>query len=718
MGILGNRRVRWIRVRFAILILALGIGFTAVAKGAWDLGVTRRDELMKLAEDQYKRRITLPARRGMITDRHGEELAVEVGVDSVYADTFKIKDPGAVAATLAPILDEPEAAVRKKLFAKRNFVWLKRRLEPARADKVRELKIEGVDLIKESKRFYPGRNEGAHVLGFSGIDAEGLEGVELEFEEFLKGRNSAVTGLRDARGHVVFADNVFGPEGVVGNTVELTIDRTLQHIAEQELEAVIRTFNAKAGHVMVMDPNTGEVLALANRPTYNPNAISQSKPEERRNRAALDVFEPGSTLKIFTLAAALNSGVLRPDESIYCERGAMTLGDKSTVVIHDDHKDGYLTPNQCLKRSSNICFAKMALRLGKKRLYNYFRRFGFGEATHVDLPFESAGTLRHYKKMRDVDAAMSAFGQGIGVTGIQMTAALSAVANGGMLMRPMLVRRIINPDGETIRSFAPTAVRRVISRYTARLTADIMTSVTEEGGTGVEGALDGFLVAGKTGTAQKSFSGKGYVDDKWISSFIGFVPADNPRLAISVVIDEPLINHYGGVVAAPVLRRIAEQSLKYLGVSPRHTDRAVAKTRTPAPKEQKVLEAIPETETPIVSADEEILSDPNQVRVPDVSGLSMKQTTERLAILGLRPIFQGTGFAREQVPEAGAPVSSGKFVQVNFSPELSDWAEADIDAPADSDTSTISDGLKTSDAQETKSQGVKAKEASVDEIRD
>jgi cell division protein FtsI (penicillin-binding protein 3) len=670
-----HNKVRWIRVRFCILILGLAVGFAAVAKGAWNLGVTRRDELRKIADDQYKRRITLPARRGMITARHGEPLAVEVEVESVYADTTKIKDPTASAAALTALLGEPEADLQKKLFAKRNFVWLKRRVEPELAKKVRALKIDGVELIKESKRFYPGRNEAAHVIGFSGMDSEGLEGIELEFEEFLKGRNSAVTGLRDARGHVVFADSVFGPDGVVGNTIELTIDRTLQHIAEQELEATIRTFNAKAGHVVVMDPNTGEVLALANRPTFNPNTMSSSSADERRNRAALDVFEPGSTLKVFTLAAALNSGVVRPDESIYCERGIMTLGDKSKVVIHDDHQDGYLTPNQCLKRSSNICFAKIAMRLGKKRLYSYLRRFGFGEPTHVELPFESGGTLRHYKKMREVDAAMSAFGQGVGVTNIQITSALAAIANGGTLMRPMLVRRIINPDGETIRSFSPSAGRRVISRYSARLVSDMMTSVTEEGGTGIEGALDGFLVAGKTGTAQKASGGRGYAEDKWISSFIGFVPADKPRLVISVIIDEPLINHYGGMVAAPALRRIADQSLKYLGVSPRQTKTSAVQQQASYEKGAGRLLPSEGEDEMTIAKDEEILSDPNQVTVPDLFGMSMKETTERLAVLGLKPMFQGTGFAREQIPAKGSPILPGRFVQVNFSPDLAYLAE-------------------------------------------
>ncbi len=680
MAALGQNRQFWIRVRFGILVAGLLVASAAVAKGAWDLGVVRQDELRELSSEQYKRRITLPARRGMITDRHGEELAVEVEVDSVYANARRVTDPGRAARALSPVLEMSEASLRKKLYSKRHFVWVARRITPEQSEKVRALELDGIELLKESKRFYPSKNLGAHVIGFAGIDSNGLEGVELEFEEQLKGQKSAVVGMRDARGHVVFADSVFGPEGVVGNTVELTIDRTLQHIAEAELEATVRTFNAKGGHIIVLDPKTGEVLALANWPQYNPNAIGETSAANRRNRAVLDVFEPGSTFKIFTLAAALNTGAVQPDERIFCERGKMTMGENSRVVIHDDHRDGLLTPTQCLKRSSNICFAKIALKLGKKRLYSYMRRFGFGEVTHVNLPFESQGTLRHYKKSREVDAAMMAFGQGVGVTGIQMATALSAVANGGVLMQPLLVRRVISPDGDTVRTFAPKPRRRVISRYTARLLGDIMTSVTEEGGTGTEGAVNGFLVAGKTGTAQKAVGGKGYDEEKWIASFFGFVPARDPRLAITVVVDEPLISHYGGTVAAPALRRVADQSLKYLGISPKRVKKPVARKKDKRPPREDT----PEVEDALVGAGDSMTAalEPGQVIVPDFTGMSMKQVVQHLSVLGLRPLFQGTGFAEEQIPPPQSVLDRGKFIQVNFSPVIRDPAETDAEGDA------------------------------------
>jgi cell division protein FtsI (penicillin-binding protein 3) len=671
VGIFNQDRITWIRVRIAVLVVALAVGAVAVARGSWELGVSRRNELKLLAEEQYKRRITLPARRGMITDRRGEELAVEVEIDSIYADARKIQDPRTAAALLAPVLYVDAEDLERKFVSKHHFIWLSRQAAPAVADKVREMNIEGIGFLKESKRFYPNRSLASHVIGFAGIDAVGLEGIELKFEEQLKGQKDAVLGMRDARGRVVFADNVFGPEGVVGNTIELTIDKTLQYIAEQELAATVRTFDAKAGEIIIMEPSTGEILAMANWPRFNPNAISESKPDDRRNRAVLDVIEPGSTFKIFTLAAALNSGAIRPDDLIYCERGRLEIGDKVKVSIHDDHADGWLNPIQCLKRSSNICFAKIALKVGKKRLYHYLRRLGFGEQTHVDLPFEAKGTLHNYKKWYDIDTATIAFGQGIGATGLQLSAALSAIANGGVLMRPQLVKRIVGPDKNTVKTFAPEPRRRVISEYTARLVGDIMTSVTEEGGTGTEGSLDGFLVAGKTGTAQKSEGAKGYSEEKWIASFIGFVPAEQPRLAITVIIDEPLINHYGGVVAASALRRVADQALRYLGVSPSMQEKDKAAWLDRTIKNKAALDA---TEEPLDNQEpsdiEEEVSNlgPNQIPAPDLTGMTMRQALETLASHELRPLFLGTGFAVEQVPRPRDPVDRGGFVQVNFEP--------------------------------------------------
>jgi cell division protein FtsI (penicillin-binding protein 3) len=656
-------RARWIRVRMLVLMAAMTGAAVAVAHGAYDLGVNRGAELERLAREQYTRRITLSARRGMILDRHGEELAVEVEVDSVYADQRKITDPARTAGLLAAVLEQDEAGLVRKLGGDRHFVWLKRRVSPKTARQVRALEIPGVDLVKESKRFYPGRSLAAQVIGYAGIDSKGLEGIERKFDEQLMGNRDAAMGLRDASGRVIFAEGFFGAGGVVGGNVELTIDRTIQYIVEQELAATVRTYEARAGQVVVMDPGTGEILALASWPTFNPNTIGSSDDEMRRNRPVLDVFEPGSTFKVFTLAAVLDSGAVRADELTFCEQGRMELWD---VAIHDDHRDGWLNTTQCLKRSSNICFAKMAQKLGKRRFYHYLRRFGFGERTHVNVPFEVRGSLAHYSKWFDVDTATIAFGQGVGTTGLQLTAALSAVANGGTLMEPQLVRRIVGADGETIGSFSPQARRRVVSRYTARLVTDMMTAVTEEGGTGIQAAMDGYLVAGKTGTAQKSMGSKGYEDGKWVTSFLGFLPSDKPRLAISVVIDEPRINHYGGTVAAPAFKRIADKTLRYLGVPsqiPRAHVPAKRRAEPPPVFERATFEPEPDEQPQVPRSLAE-----GQVRVPALLGMTIPQALVALDGAGLRPVLMGSGIAAEQIPPEGEPLAAGAFVQVNFQP--------------------------------------------------
>jgi cell division protein FtsI (penicillin-binding protein 3) len=656
-----------------LVLMGVMIGAAAtVAHGAYDLGVNRGAELEGMAREQYTRRITLSARRGMILDRHGEELAVEVEVDSVYVDQRKIEDPARAAGLLAPVLGLDEAALARKLGGDRHFVWLERRVSPKTAGQVRALAIPGVDLVKESKRFYPGRTLAAQLIGYAGIDSKGLEGIEQRFDEQLMGDRDASIGLRDASGRVIFAEGFFGADGVVGGNVELTIDRTIQYIVEQELASTVRTYEARAGHVVVMDPGSGEILALASWPTFNPNTIRSSDDEQRRNRPVLDVFEPGSTFKIFTLAAVLDSGAVRADELTFCEQGRMEMWD---VTIHDDHRDGWLNTTQCLKRSSNICFAKMAQKLGKRRFYHYLRRFGFGERTHVSLPFEARGSLAHYAKWFDVDTATIAFGQGVGATGLQLTAALSAVANGGTLMEPQLVRRIVGSDGETVDSFSPQARRRVISRYTARLVTDMMTAVTEDGGTGMLASLDGYLVAGKTGTAQKSMGSKGYEDDKWVTSFFGFVPSDKPRLAISVVIDEPRINHYGGTVAAPAFQRIADKALRYLGVPPQIPEArgAARRPKEPPPAAGK---AVPEAE-PEEQPDEPVALGEGEVRVPELLGMTMPKALTAIDGAGLRPVLMGSGIAVEQIPPAGEPLAAGAFVQVNFQP-LVEEASQDV----------------------------------------
>lgn len=672
MSFLSKDRPFWIRFRIGFIVLFLAAGVVTVGWGAWSLGVIRKQELTTIAKQQYMRRFSVSARRGLITDRYGEELAVEVEVDSIYADPREVKEPLGAAKRLAIVLDKEQSLFEKRLNSRRHFVWLKRRVSPDVSKKVKALNIPGVHIIKESKRFYPSRSLAAHLVGFAGVDSKGLEGVERLFDEQLQGNQDAARGLADARGNIVFSKGVFGASKVVGNNIALTIDRNLQFAVEEELVNTVRLFQAKSGQIVVMDPQSGDILAMASWPTYNLNDVGTSNAKKRRNRAVLDVFEPGSTMKVFTLAAALNSGILRPDEKIFCEQGRMEFYD---VILHDDHRDGWLNPTQCLKRSSNICFAKIAKRLKGRRLYRYLRRFGFGERTGLQVPFELRGLLQHHKEWSEFLTATVSFGQGIGVTGIQMATALSAIANGGKLMKPNLIRKVTDAEGEVILENTPTMRRRVISRRTARLVTDMMTAVTEEGGTGVEAALEGYLVAGKTGTAQKSTGSRGYQDkSKFVASFFGFVPADNPRLVISVVIDEPLVSYYGGTVAAPALRRIADRALRDMGITPNFTVRRGNGKKKNGKEENSIQNREGAIEQNTAVNEQASLISPlqmplkkGQVRTPKLLGMPMIKVISELDEFELRPLFFGTGIAMEQIPSPGEPIQKGEYVQVNYS---------------------------------------------------
>ncbi|MBN2801710.1 MAG: PASTA domain-containing protein [Deltaproteobacteria bacterium] len=675
MSIFSRDRVFWIRFRVVFIMLFVAAGFIAVGHGAWNLGVTRHDELTGIAKAQYTRRIHLSARRGLITDRYGEELAVEVEVDSVYADPREVENPGKDAIIIAKILGQDVGIIQKRLSSPRHFVWLKRQVSPTESKLIKKENIKGIHTIKESKRFYPGRRLAAQVIGFAGIDSKGLEGLERLYDEELRGNQDAASGLADAGGNIIFTKGAFGENRLVGNNISLTIDQNLQYDVEEELENVVRLFQAKSGEITVMDPNTGEVLAMASWPTFNLNHIGRSTSAKRRNRPVLDVFEPGSTMKVFTLAAALNSGAIRPDEETYCERGRMEFYD---VVLHDDHRDGWLNPRMCLKRSSNICFAKIAARMGAKKLHDYLKRFGFGEKTGVQVPYESKGLLQHFDRWNEFLTATVAFGQGIGVTGIQMATALSAIANGGVLLKPSLVKKISDAEGNIIYEFHKEERRRVLSRRTARLVADMMTSVTEEGGTGTEAAMEGYLVAGKTGTAQKSSGSKGYKDsEKFVASFFGFIPADKPRLVISVVIDEPLVSYFGGTVSAPVFKRIASKAMRDMGISPDFA--TVKKRRQEAAKEvpeeldEDLDEEDPDLNSDVVKALQMITPydlplQKGEVRVPDLKGATMNTVLKKIEKSKLRPLFMGTGISTEQIPPPGQPVKEGSYVQVNFTP--------------------------------------------------
>ena len=652
-----NRRQRWFRARIALLGACVMCVALLVIVRAFHVQIATGDRLREMAEDQHLRHLRVSPRRGAIYDRHGAELAVSADVDSVYANPRRLKameqDPQIVARRIAKVLDVDYERLAKRLAADRYFVWIERQVTPNEATRIRELDIPGIELMTEARRYYPNRHLAAHLLGFADIDGRGIEGIELAYEERLRGSDRRVEAIRDRRGHVVFADDMEDDRTIQGQSVVLTIDKAIQHIAERELALGVRTFEARGGSVVVMDPSSGEILALANYPPFNPNEPSKHPIAHRRNRAVVDRFEPGSTVKPFTMAAALASGAVKPNQSINCENGVTRLGGR---LLHDAHPYEWLTPTQILAYSSNIGIAKIALDLGKKDLYRGFRRFGFGEPTGLGVPGETAGILRHYRRWYEIDTAAVSFGQGMSVTNVQLATAMSAIANGGRLMQPMLVRRMSDGHGAIIEENKPRVRRQVVPRRVAKLVGQMLTAVTEPGGTAMEAAVDGYLVAGKTGTAQKAdYVHGGYAKDKWLASFIGFAPADRPSVVISVVIDEPVIAHYGGTVAGPVFRRIAEVTLRHMGITPEGRQAVLAKK-----KEQQI--AVVETET----APEEEPVEKGESAVPDVRSLPLRQAVIALHAESLVAEVQGSGLVVSQEPAPGKAVSHGSVVRLQL----------------------------------------------------
>jgi cell division protein FtsI (penicillin-binding protein 3) len=644
---------------------------------AFHVQIASGDRLRGMAEDQHLRHLRVSPRRGAIYDRHGAELAVSADVESVYANPRRLKameqDPQTVARRIAKVLDVDREQLAKRLGSDRYFVWIERRVSPNEATRIRELDIPGVELTSEARRYYPNRHLAAHLLGFADIDGRGIEGIELAYEDRLRGLDRRVEAIRDRRGHVVFADDMEDARTIQGQSVVLTIDKAIQHIAERELALGVRTFEARGGSVVVMDPSTGEILALANYPPFNPNEPSKHPTAHRRNRAVVDRFEPGSTVKPFTMAAALAAGAVKPNQSINCENGVTRMGGR---LLHDAHPYEWLTPTQILAYSSNIGTAKIAQDLGKKELYRGFRRFGFGEPTGLRVPGETAGILRHYRRWYEIDTAAVSFGQGMSVTNVQLATAMSAIANGGRLMQPMLVRRMSDGHGATIEENKPRVRRQVVPRRVAKLVGQMLTAVTEPGGTAIEAAVDGYLVAGKTGTAQKAdYVHGGYAKDKWLASFIGFAPADRPSVVISVVIDEPVIAHYGGTVAGPVFRRIAEVTLRHMGIAPEGRQAVLAKK-----KEQRV----PAAETGPALEDETV--EKGESAVPNVRSLPLRQAVIALHAQSLVAEVQGSGLVVTQDPAPGKAVSHGSVVRLQLERRRFD-ADAAA-APADQRTLT------------------------------
>jgi cell division protein FtsI (penicillin-binding protein 3) len=557
---------RKIRLRSALVSLLFVALFGTIAGRAAQLQVVKGSWLSSRAERQYQHVLTVTGRRGTIMDTNGDPLAVSVQTTSIAADPRQIKDPYAASVRLASRLKLDRKALQKKLAGKRHFIWLKREVAPGKVEAIRALKIEGLLYMPETSRVYPAKTQAGQLLGFAGIDGRGLEGVEFFYEKYLKADSRQIQVAKDALGRG-FDGATRETSELNGKNVQLTIDRNIQFITEKALETAVTTHEAKKGLAVVMAPDSGAILALAHYPNFNPNAFGEFQRDDWRNRAITDPFEPGSTMKIFSAAAAIDSGLVRADSIFYCENGAYRIGRNT---VHDTKEHGWLSLQQIVKYSSNIGSVKVAETIGAKTLHRYLTAFGFGTRTDIDCPGETPGRLTNYKSWSAIDTGAISFGQGLSVSALQLTAAAAAIANDGRLMRPYLVKAITDTSGKVVERRGPQTIRQAVSPQTARTIQKIMHTVTTSGGTGEAVALEGYTICGKTGTAQKIGADGRYAPGKYLSSFLGFAPAKTPALVILVVVDEPKKSHYGGQVAGPAFRTIAQESLHYLNVMPSH----------------------------------------------------------------------------------------------------------------------------------------------------
>ncbi|MDS1029570.1 stage V sporulation protein D [Bacillota bacterium LX-D] len=634
-----------IRKRIARLFLLLaGILFFLILRIGW-LQFVRGEELSKKALDNRLRDVPVEAKRGIIYDTKGKELAVSISTDSVGAFPTEIKSaekkqPGItkeIAQKLAGVLGIPEEKVYRAITKQTSFIWIKRKIGFSAGPKIKKMDLPGIEVYEESQRYYPNGNLAAHILGFAGIDNQGLEGLEVTYDQELRGVPGKIVVEFDAAGRTIpeAVHKYINP--VDGHNLVLTIDETIQYIVERELDKVMAEKQAKSATIVIMDPKTGSILALGSRPTYNPNNYKDYPVENWRDIAISNSYEPGSTFKIITAASALEEGVVHENDSFYC-RGYATVGKETIKCWRWYRPHGSESFVEGVENSCNPVFVELGLRMEEKSkglLYDYLKAFGFGKKTNIELRGEAKGIMIPPSRLKSIDVATISMGQSISVTPLQLVRAVSAVANGGKLMKPRLVKEIRGKDGNLIKTVEPQVEKQVVSEQTAKKLTGILEGVVSKG-TGRNAYIPGYRVGGKTGTAQKPGPG-GYMQGKFVASFIGIAPVNDPRLVCLVVVDEPKGVYYGGQVAAPVFKRVVEDSLRYLNVAPQYD----------ASQEQE------ENET----------ENQKLVRVPELKGMSTAQAEKALKTLGFTPVVQGNGsYVGKQVPQGNAKVKVGTKV--------------------------------------------------------
>ncbi len=662
---------KWTKVRVGIILVVFYLMALTILARAWHIQVMEADRLREVAAAQYRYLQKIIPSRGIIQDRQGNALAVSRKAFSVYARPDQVEDKKSCARRLSRLLEVSERELSKRLRAGQEFVWLARQVPMEVGEKVRVLDITGIGLIEDSRRFYPGGALAAQVLGFAGVDSQGLEGIEYAYDGMLRSQPRYILVEQDARGEPISAFPESGEEGK-GADLVLTLDKAIQYLAERELRKAVNEYKAKRAGAIVMDPQTGRVLAMAMEPGFDPNNFQASSPARWRNWLVTDIFEPGSTFKVFMAAAAIEEEIAGNGERFYCENGAYVIGDET---INDVKKHQWLDLERIVTYSSNIGAAKLGEKLGKERMHDYIEAFGFGARAGLDFPGEARGLVREPNTWSRVAVDTISFGQGVSVTALQMVTALSAIANGGELMKPYIVEKAVRFNGTQVSLHRPEKVRRVTSRKTAQKLTGILTSVVSPDGTGSKAAIDGYQVAGKTGTAQKPRpDARGYEQGKYICSFMGFAPAHDPKLAVIVVIDEPQTSYaYGGTLAAPVFREIVRQALIHLNVTPENSDvSAIARIQeTEALRAPRLFEVEDFMES-LTKEDLALLerNSPPRGKMPYLLGKTMREALLLMEKKGVQIQFTGSGVAVDQDPPAGTPLADVGTCRVSFSPGL------------------------------------------------
>ncbi|MFN2427018.1 MAG: penicillin-binding transpeptidase domain-containing protein [Candidatus Binatia bacterium] len=639
-------------------LCALG-GVTLVAR-MYHLQVIRGEHYRNIYETTKCKDSIELAYRGPIVDRNGVVLATTTSAAKVSRGSGYKYDPSH-AGTLAPLLGIEQAKLEANLSQGGDkFRWLSRAVDQDVSTAIRNLRLPGVEIHQSQERSYPQGGTAAHIIGFVGSDSDGLEGVEKLFDKEIRGASVTVHICRDVTGRA-FRSNREDTGLNRGGTAYLTIDATLQSIAEMELAKQVEKTNATAGAVVMMDPKTGEILALANVPTYDPNDVDESPLAARRNRVVTDLFEPGSTMKPFVVAAAMEEKLITPETQMFCENGRIMVPGWRRP-IRDHHPYGNLDVNGVIRVSSNICSAKIGWMLGPQRVYDYLNAFGFDRLSHVEMPGERRGMVLPPDKWKQINTTTISFGQGISVTALQLASAYATIANDGVRMQPRIIRKITDQFGSVKRDFPLQEERRVISVDVARKMRHMMAAVVSKTGTASAAMIDGVPAAGKTGTAQKAENGR-YSESRWLASFAGFLPVEDPRVVMVVMVDEPKGMHYGGVIAGPVFKAIAESSLDYLGIE----------RELPAPSDEldKLFEA-----------DEEILLQEASAApatppvalpagaMPDLRGLPLRAAMRALAACNCDVKIEGHGFVVSHEPSAGSTLAPAAPVSLKLAATL------------------------------------------------